>query len=73
MTPTTTTLQELRRASHLTLADVGRALNITRQAYWRKEAGLRPLRAPEIQILADLFCVSCEDILRARTTLNKQA
>lgn len=59
------TLREIREAAGKTQETAGKALDITKQAYGRKECGKRPLGADEALILASLFKVTEAEILRA--------
>lgn len=59
------TLKVLRERSNKTQQQAADALGITKQAYGRKERGLRLLQAEEARILAELFGVTYEEVLLA--------
>ncbi|HYF94466.1 MAG TPA: helix-turn-helix transcriptional regulator [Symbiobacteriaceae bacterium] len=55
-------LADLRKAKGLTQEDVAKVLGKSAAAYCRKENGVRPLFALELQKLADLFGVPLDEI-----------
>ncbi|MBQ9729109.1 MAG: helix-turn-helix transcriptional regulator [Clostridia bacterium] len=58
------TLKTLREQNNKTCAEVAQALNVTVQAVYRYEQGKRRISLEHVLILAELFDVSAEEIIR---------
>lgn len=55
-----------RETRGYTQSDIGEKLNISSTAYRNKETGMTEFTATELLILADLYKVTTEDLLRGK-------
>lgn len=60
------TLRDLRTQNKKTCAEVAQALGVTLRAYFRYEQGVRRIGLEQVLILAELYDVSAEEIIRAQ-------
>lgn len=60
------TLRDLRLQSKKTCAEVAQVLGVVFRAYYRYEQGIRRISLEQVLILAELYGVSTEEIIRAQ-------
>ena len=65
------TLEQLRARSGKTMQEVAEVLGVTKQAYWRKEKGLRLLKLQEADKLAHLFGIPVEEVISSARKVTK--
>lgn len=60
------TLRDLRVQNKKTCTEVAQALGVVERAYYRYEQGSRRVSLEQVLILAELYGISAEEVIRAQ-------
>lgn len=60
------TLRDLRVENKKTCAEVAQALGVTKNAVRNYESGIRKINIEQVLILAELYGISAEEVIRAQ-------
>ena len=60
------TLKDLRESANKTCAEVAQALGVANSSYYSYEQGVRRIGLEQVLMLADMYGVTAEEVIRAQ-------